>query len=157
MATIMNARGGSWGASSTWKGAKAPSASDDVLLGFFNQSQPSATYVVNLSEAVTVKALTIFDHNVLNFSALTLSVDSLVIGRGGTLLGTGVQVVRPFPILGASGPIYNDGTIEIRRAALEFFPGGQSNLLVNSGLVSVPGGYLGMFRQVENFGTFEVI
>lgn len=157
MATIMNARGGSWGASSTWKGAKAPSASDDVLLGFFNQSQPGATYVVNLSDAVTVKALTIFDHNVLNLSALTLSVDSLVIGRGGTLLGTGVQVVRPFPILGASGPIYNDGTIEIRRAALEFFPGGQSNLLVNSGLVSVPEGYLGMFRQVENFGTFEVI
>lgn len=155
MATIMNARGGSWGANSTWKGAKAPSASDDVLLGFFNQSQPGATYIVNLSEAVTVKALTIFDHNVLNFSALTLSVDSLVIGRGGTLLGTSAQADRPFPILGASGAIYNDGTIAIR-GALEFFPGGQSNLLVNSGLVSVPGGYLGMFRQVENFGTFEV-
>lgn len=68
--------------------------------GLLHQAQPGATYVVNPSEAITVKALTILDDNVLNLSALTLSVDTLDIGR---LLSTGNQISPPIRCKRAEG------------------------------------------------------
>jgi autotransporter passenger strand-loop-strand repeat protein len=125
MATIFNSAGGNWTATSTWLGGMVPTAADDVVLDFFNPAQPNQSHQVDLGVAAAGHGLTILDSDVLNLSSSALlSLNVLVIGRGGQL--TGSATVQ------AADTVHNNGAIETISSAGLVFGGGAAEL-VNTG------------------------
>lgn len=96
MATIFNSGSGLFRFGSTWEGGMPPTPFDDVLLNYFDPSQPDQTYQVTMGgrgEGVSILNLTIVDHNMLIFSSGTsLSADLLLITQNGSLIGSGAEI-----------------------------------------------------------------
>lgn len=151
MATVFNARGGLWTTPTTWKGSKVPAATDNVILNFFDQSRPDETYVVvaGKDQVLHLQDLAILDHNTLSLPDALLAADSIVIGRGGKLIGP--QMALEVSLLS------NDGTVEFSGSGNFVNPrdGSLGSQLVNSGIlhISNDGPFPQLFRTQISVGV----
>lgn len=149
MTTVFNRGTGNWNTAGTWNPTVVPTDADNVVLNFFQSSDPKANYRVSLDGAGAALNLTIGNHNSLAIfdSASpfggTLTVgDALIISDGGTLSGIGKVFAHS---------INNAGTID----GTEFFPLviNSDTTVVNMGRLLADAGSLTVTGSLDNLGT----
>jgi hypothetical protein len=74
MANISNTGSGAWEATQTWNTGTVPTASDNVILNFFDPNFPNNVYTVSVNQIDTANNVQVFGNGLLQNNILQLNV-----------------------------------------------------------------------------------